>query len=142
MMSKPLALLMEDLGIRKSHSRPRVSNDNPFSESQFKTMKYRPDYPGRFGSLQDARSWADSFFTWYNSRHYHSGIGLLSPGTVHYGKAESALIKRQQVLKNAYAARPERFVKGSPTVPGLPGAVWINRPISLLELAAEHSKAH
>ena len=142
MMSKPLALLMEDLGIRKSHSRPRVSNDNPFSESQFKTMKYRPDYPGRFGSLQDARSWADSFFTCYNSRHYHSGIGLLSPGTVHYGKAESALIKRQQVLKNAYATRPERFVKGSPTVPGLPGAVWINRPISLLELAAEHSKAH
>ena len=142
MMSKPLALLMEDLGITKSHSRPRVSNDNPFSESQFKTMKYRPDYPGRFGSLQDARSWANSFFTWYNNQHYHSGIGLLSPGTVHYGKAESALIKRQQVLESAYAARPERFVKGSPTVPALPRAVWINRPISLLELAAEHSKAH
>ena len=142
MMSKPLALLMEDLSLRKSHSRPRVSNDNPFSESQFKTMKYRHDYPGRFGSLQDARSWANSFFTWYNNQHYHSGIGLLSPGTVHYGKAESALIKRQQVLESAYAARPERFVKGSPTVPALPRAVWINRPISLLELAAEHSKAH
>ena len=142
MMSKPLALLMEDLGIRKSHSRPRVSNDNPFSESQFKTMKYRHDYPGRFGSLKDARAWANSFFTWYNSQHYHSGIGLLSPGTVHYGKAESALIKRQQVLETAYAARPERFVKGSPTVPALPRAVWINRPISLMELAAEQSKVH
>ena len=142
MMSKPQALLMEDLGIRKSHSRSRGSNDNPFSESQFKTLKYRPDYLGRFGSLQDARSWANSFFTWYNTQHYHSGIGLLSPGTVHYGKAESALIKRQQVLEGAYAARPERFVKGPPTVSALPQAVWINRPISLMELAAEHSKAH
>ena len=80
MMSKPPALLMEDLGIRKSHSRPRVSNDNPFSESQFKTMKYRPDYPSHFGSLQDDWAWANSFFTWYNSQHYHRGIGLLSPG--------------------------------------------------------------
>jgi putative transposase len=105
MMSKPLVLLMEDLGNRKCHSRPRVSNDNPVSESQFKTKKCRPDYPGRFGSLQDARSWAASFFTWYNSQHYHSGIGLLSPDTVHYGKAESALIRRQQVLEGAYAAR-------------------------------------
>ena len=142
MMSKPLVLLMEDLGNRKCHSRPRVSNDNPVSESQFKTKKCRPDYPGRFGSLQDARSWAASFFTWYNSQHYHSGIGLLSPDTVHYGKAESVLIKRQRVLEDAYAARPERFVKGSPTVSELPEAVWINRPISLMELAAEHSKAH
>ena len=94
-MSKPLALLMEDLGIRKSYSRPRVSNDNPFFESQLKSMKYQPDYPGRFGFLHVARSRADSFFTWYNSRHYHSGIGLLSLGTVHYGKMESVLIKRQ-----------------------------------------------
>ena len=142
MRSRPVAFLLADLGVTKTHSRPHVSNDNPYSESQFKTMKYRPDYPGRFGSLQDARSWANSFFTWYNSQHYPGGIGLLSPGTVHYGKAESALIKRQQVLESAYAARPERFVKGSPTVPALPRAVWINRPISLLELAAEHSKAH
>ena len=105
-------------------------------------MKYRPDYPGRFGSLQDARSRANSFFTRYNSRHYPSGIGLLSPGTVHYGKAESVLIRRQQVFESAYAARPERFVKGPPTVSALPQSVWISRPISLMELAVEQSKVH
>jgi len=120
MMSKPPALRMEDLGVRKNHSRPRVSNDNPISESQFKTIKYRPDYPGRFGSFQDTRSWANSFFTWYNCQHYHSGIGLLSPDTVHYGKAESVMIRRQQVLINAYAARLELLVKGSLIVPELP----------------------
>ena len=103
MMPKPFTLLLEDLGNRNSHSSAWDANDTPFSESQFKTIKYRPDFPGLSGSLQDARSWADSFFTWYNSRYYHSRIGQLSPGTVHYGKAESVLIKRQRVLEDTYA---------------------------------------
>lgn len=128
MIAKSVALLLIDLGVSKSHSRPHVANDNPFSEAHFKTLKYRPDYPDRFGSLPDARSWAQTFFDWYNNEHYHSALGLLTPADVHYGRAEAIREARQQVLQQAYQAHPERFVKGVPTPPELPEAVWINRP--------------
>jgi putative transposase len=137
MKSKPLAMLLADLGVTKTHSRPRVSNDNPYSESQFKTLKYRPDFPDFFGSLEDARAWVRSFFDWYNQEHYHSSLGLLTPATVHYGQAAALLEKRQRVLDAAYSAHPERFVKNPPTVQPLPAAVWINRPQPLLEAGAE-----
>jgi putative transposase len=128
MSSKPVALLMADLGITKTHSRPHVSNDNPFSEAQFKTLKYRPDYPERFGCQMDARTWAAAFFRWYNHEHHHSAIGLLTPADVHFGKAQTILDQRQQVLQAAYLKKPERFVKG-PSIPAqLPTAVWINPP--------------
>jgi putative transposase len=109
MKSKPPAMLLADLGVAKTHSRPRVSNDNPYSESQFKTMKYRPDFPDSFGSLEDARAWVRPFFDLYNHEHYHSSLGLLTPATVHYGQAAALLEKRQRVLDAAYAAHPERF---------------------------------
>lgn len=128
MTSKTLALLLADLGVDKSHSRPYVSNDNPYSEAQFKTMKYRPDYPDHFGCLVDARTWAQPFFDWYNNQHRHVGLGLMTPATVHYGLAEELTAKRQVVLAGAYAQHPERFVKGRPTPPQLPDAVWINPP--------------
>lgn len=128
MTAKTVALLLADLGITKSHSRPYVANDNPYSEAQFKTMKYRPDYPERFGSIQDARAWAHPFFHWYNHEHHHSGLGLLSPATVHYGQAQAVLDRRQQVLQAAYAAHPERFVRGVPKPLALPTEVWINEP--------------
>jgi putative transposase len=134
MTSKSLALLLADLGVLKSHSRPHVSNDNPYSEAQFKTLKYRPDYPAFFGSLQDARAWAQGFFQWYNHEHHHSALGLLTPAVVHSGQAVSVLTARQQVLHQAYVAHPERFVKGRPVPAGLPPEVWINRPQPLLEL--------
>jgi putative transposase len=130
MTSKTVALLLATLGVTKTHSRPYVSNDNPYSESQFKTMKYRPDYPDRFGSIQDARSWARPFFQWYNHEHHHSGLGLLTPATVHYGQAQAVVDRRQQVLQAAYAAHPERFVRGEPKPPSLPTEVWINKPPS------------
>jgi putative transposase len=114
--------------VGKSHSRPYVSNDNPYSEAHFKTMKYRPNYPDRFGSLADARAWAHTFFDWYNHHHRHTGLGLMTPTTVHYGLADDLRIKRQAVLAAAYAQHPERFVKGLPTPPKLPEAVWINPP--------------
>ena len=137
MKSKPLAMLLADLGVTKTHSRPRVSNDNPYSESQFKTMKYRPDFPDFFGSLEDARAWVKPFIDWYNHEHYHSSLGLLTPAAVHYGQAADLLEKRQRVLDVAYAAHPERFVKKHPTVQSLPDAVWINRPQPLLEAGVE-----
>lgn len=128
MTSKPVALLMADLGVTKTHSRPHVSNDNPFSESQFKTLKYRPDYPERFGCQQDARLWAAEFFRWYNYAHHHSAIALLTPADVHFGRAQTILDQRQQVLHAAYLKNPERFVKG-PSIPApVPTAVWINPP--------------
>ena len=130
MTSKTVALLLADLGVTKTHSRPYVSNDNPYSESQFKTMKYRPDYPDRFGSIQDARAWGRVFFHWYNHDHHHTGLGLMTPVTVHYGQAQIVIEQRQQVLQVAYAAHPERFVRGVPTPPSLPTEVWINRPQS------------
>jgi len=130
MRSKTIALLLADLGVTKTHSRPHVSNDNPYSEAQFKTMKYRPDYPDRFGSLEDARAWARSFFTWYNHQHHHSGLGLLTPSVVHHGQADEVIQRRQQVLEAAYVAHPERFVHGAPTAPRPPDQVWINKPPS------------
>jgi putative transposase len=128
MTSKPVALLMADLGVTKTHSRPHVSNDNPFSESQFKTLKYRPDYPERFGCQQDARSWATEFFDWYNYEHHHSALGLLTPADVHFGRALAVLQQRQDVLEAAYRRTPQRFVKGLPKPLALPTAVWINPP--------------
>lgn len=130
MTSKPVALLMADLGVTKTHSRPHVSNDNPFSEAQFKTLKYRPEYPERFGCQPDARSWASEFFQWYNYEHHHSSLGLLTPADVHFGRAEAMLDQRQQVLQIAYQKNPERFVKGPPRPAQLPAAVWINPPAS------------
>jgi putative transposase len=130
MRSKTVALLLADLGVTKTHSRPYVSNDNPYSESQFKTMKYRPTYPERFGSIQDARAWARSFFRWYNHDHHHSALGLMTPAVVHYNQAEAVRGRRQQVLEAAYAAHPERFVCGEPKAPALPKEVWINKPES------------
>ena len=130
MTSKTVAQLLADLGVTKTHSRPHVSNDNPYSESHFKTLKYRPGFPEQFGSVADARMWARTFFRWYNQDHRHSGIGLLTPATVHHGDAPATLVARQTVLLAAYAAHPERFVRGAPTPPELPGAVWINRPIT------------
>jgi len=128
MTSKPVAFLLADLGVVKTHSRPQVSNDNPFSESQFKTMKYRPEFPDRFGSLQDSRSFGHVFFPWYNDEHHHSGLGFLTPAVVHYGLANTVRQKRKEVLEAAYSAHPERFVKGTPEPAALPQAVWINPP--------------
>jgi putative transposase len=128
MTSKPVALLLADLGVIKSHSRPYVSDDNPFSEAQFKTLKYRPDFPEYFGSLVHSRGFCQVFFPWYNTAHRHSGIGLLTPHDVHYGLAEQRVVHRAQVLATAYAAHPERFVGGRPQPPARPTAVWINPP--------------
>ena len=127
MRSKTVAFLLADLGVTKTHSRPYLSNDNPYSESQFKTMKYRPDYPERFGSIQDARAWARSFFRWYNHHHHHSALGLMTPTVVHHGQAEAVTEYRRKVLQTAYAAHPERFVRGEPRPPSLPEEVWINK---------------
>jgi len=128
MSSKPVALLLADLGVTKTHGRPHVSNDNPYSESQFKTLKYSPEFPDRFGSLQDARGFLLDFFHWYNTMHHHSGLGLLTPFDVHYGLAEQRVAERAAALRNAFEATPERFVRGVPTPPALPREVWINKP--------------
>jgi putative transposase len=130
MTSKTVAMLLADLGVTKTHSRPHVSNDNPYSEAQFKTLKYRPDYPSRFGSRQDACAWATAFFDWYNNEHHHTGIALLTPADVHFNRAQAVLQKRQAVLQAAYERHPERFVKGRPVPASLPSAVWINPPAS------------
>jgi putative transposase len=130
MTSKPLALLLADLGVTKTHSRPHVSNDNPYSESQFKTMKYRPDFPKRFGCIEHSRMHCVDFFRWYNDEHRHSGLGMLTPHDVHYGLAEARHANRAIVLQAAYAAHPERFVRQVPTPPALPTAAWINKPIN------------
>lgn len=128
MKAKVVAHLLADLGVNKSHSRPYTSDDNPFSEAQFKTLKYRPDFPERFGSIQDVRSWAQGFFHWYNYKHRHSSLALMTPAMVHSGRGEQVLAQRKVVLSSAYLAHPERFVRGQP-VPGvLPEAVWINPP--------------
>jgi len=129
MTSKPVALLLADLGVTKSHSRPSVSNDNPYSESQFKTMKYRPEFPVRFGSIEDARTFSQAFFPWYNTEHYHSGLGLLTPEDVHYGRAPRIIEARQEVLAAAYERHPERFKGRLPTPTAVPTEVWINKPL-------------
>ena len=128
MTSKTVALLLADLGVTKSHSRPHVSNDNPYSEAQFKTLKYRPDFPDRFGSIEDARTFCDRFFRWYAHEHRHSGIGLHTPADVHYGRAPAIREARGRVLDAAYQATPERFVNKAPQPPALPQTVWINKP--------------
>ncbi len=128
MKSKAVALMLSDLGITKTHSRPYVSDDNPFSESQFKTLKYRPDFPDRFRSIEEARAFCQRFFPWYNQEHRHSGIGLLTPETVHYGRADEVIKARAVTLLRAYEARRNRFVRKVPTPPVLPSAVYINPP--------------
>lgn len=140
MIAKSVAQLLIDLDVVKSHSRPHVSDDNPFSEAQFKTLKYRPDYPDRFGSLAAARAWAQAFFAWYNHEHHHTGLGLLTPAVVHAGQAEVVRQQRQATLQAAYEKHPDRFVKGAPTAAALPEAVWINppKPASRVEAASRH----
>jgi len=128
MKSHAVAQLLATLGVTKSHSRPHVSNDNPFSESQFKTLKYRPDFPDRFGSQEDGHRFCQDFFHWYNHEHYHWGIGLLTPAAVHYGQAQQILATRQIVLDAAYQTHPERFVNKRPSPLPLPDKVWINPP--------------
>jgi len=130
MRSKALALLLADLGVTKTHSRPHVSNDNPYSESQFKTLKYRPEFPERFGSIEDARAFGQHFFSWYNTEHCHSSVGWMTPEAVHYGRAETLRQQRQRVLAQAYVRYPERFVRKLPTPPPLPTAAWINPPLT------------
>jgi putative transposase len=129
MQSKPVAFLLADLGVTKTHSRPHVSNDNPYSESQFRTLKYRPEFPDRFGCLQDSRAFCQGFFRWYNEEHRHSGLGLLTPAMVHYGQAERVRQQWQAVLDVAYQLHPERFVRSAPQPPPLPSEVWINKPV-------------
>ena len=128
MKSKPVALLLSDLGVTKTHSRPHTRDDNPYSEAQFKTLKYRPDFPVRFGSMEDARAFCQAFFRWYNIEHHHSGIGLMTPHVVHYGLAQEAFKAREKVLLAAYETHPERFVRKVPAPLALPQAAWINPP--------------
>ena len=128
MKSKPVAQLLADLGVTKTHSRPHVSDDNPFSESQFKTLKYRPEFPKRFGCIQDARAFWRTFFDWYNNQHRYSGIAMLTPATVHYQQAEKVIDHRREVFLEAYAKQPERFVNKIPEPMKPPVAVWINKP--------------
>ncbi len=128
MASKTVALLLTDLGVTKSHSRPHCSNDNPYSEAQFKTLKYRPAFPDRFGSIEDARAFCQRFFRWYNDEHRHSGLGFHTPASVHFGQAAQIQLQRERVLQVAYAAHPERFVRQLPLPPPLPGPAWINKP--------------
>ena len=134
MRSKPVALLLADLGVTKTHSRPQVSNDNPFSEAQFRTLKYCPQFPDRFGSIEDGRAFCHPFVRWYNHDHQHSGLGYLPPAVVHFGQAPAVRAQRDAVLALAYAAHPERFVRGPSHPAALPTAVWINPP-------AKHSTA-
>lgn len=128
MRSKPVAFLLADLGVTKTHSRPYTSTDNPYSEAQFKTLKYRPGFPDRFGSIEDSRAFGRPFFHWYNHVHRHSGIGLMTPAIVHYGRALELRDHRARVLAAAHEANPERFVHGVPQPPRLPTAAWINQP--------------
>lgn len=128
MKSKTVAFLLSDLGVTKSHSRPYVSNDNHFSESQFKTMKYRPEFPRRFNSLVEAREFCRTFFKWYNEEHYHSGIGFLTPDSLHYGFAENVLKKRGEVMLQAYKNNPKRFRFRKPKLKNIPKMIWINKP--------------
>lgn len=128
MTSKPVALLLADLGVTKTHSRPHVSNDNPFSEAHFKTLKYRPGFPERFGTIEDARAHCGNFFAWYNTDHHHSGLAMLTPHDVHHGLADERRARRAAVLAAAHRAHPERFVRGVPVPHTPPREVWINPP--------------
>ncbi len=128
MTSKPVAFLLADLGVLRSHNRPYTSTDNPYSEADFKTLKYRPEFPERFENIEHARAFCRTFFDWYNHQHRHSGIGLMTPAAVHHGQAKALHAERQRVLQAAYTATPERFVRRPPRPPALPTAVWINKP--------------
>jgi putative transposase len=128
MKAKATAQLLADLGVTKSHSRPHTSNDNPFSESHFKTLKYRPQFPKLFGCIEDAKAFCRGFFPWYNQEHHHVGLGLMTPDQVHYGQANDVHAARQRTLNSAFNANPGRFVKKPPTPPNKPTAVWINPP--------------
>ena len=128
MTSKCTAQLLADLGVTRSLSRPQVSDDNPFSEAQFKTLKYHPGFPGRFAGQQQATAYCRSFFPWYNTEHRHGGIAMLTPDDVHHGRATAVLTQRERILEAAWAAHPERFVRGIPKPSPLPTAVWINPP--------------
>jgi len=128
MTAQPVCVLLDKLGVVRSHSRPHVSDDNPYSESQFKSMKYSPDFPNRFGSLEDGRAFLDRYFASYNTAHRHSGIAMLTPAMVHTGRADAVLDARHEVMKRAYNAHPDRFIAGAPKKSALPGTVWINRP--------------
>jgi len=128
MRSHGVAFLLADLGITKTHSRPHVSNDNPYSESQFKTLKYCPQFPERFGSIQDARAFCQTFFRWYNQEHHHTGIALLTPEQVHYGLSDEIINHRSKVLQSAFEQQPKRFKGQTPKLPKLPKEVWINPP--------------
>jgi transposase InsO family protein len=128
MTSKGVEQLLVDLGVTKTHSRPHVSNDNPYSEAQFKTMKYRPNFPSQFGAIEDARSFCGPFFDWYNHEHYHSGIALLTPASVHNGQAAEIITQRTQVLNDAFERNPKRFKNRQPSPQAVPEAAWINPP--------------
>lgn len=141
MRSKSVAELLADIGVTKSHSRPRTSNDNPFSESQFKTMKYCPFFPGSFASIPEGREFFRLFFAWYNEEHHHSGIAMLTPAAVHSGRAEEVLAVRQTALDAAWEAHPERFVHGPPHAAAPPAEVWINRPVHEVALPGASSSA-
>jgi putative transposase len=130
MTSKSVAFLLSDLGVTKSHSRPHMSNDNPYSQAQFKTLKYQPQFPKHFGSIADVRAFCQDFFAWYNHQHHHSGIGLLTPAQLHSGQTDLVQRRRQLVLNEAYEHHQERFVRGLPQPPLVPTAVWINPPQS------------
>jgi len=135
MRAKPVAFLLADLGVTKTHSRPYTSSDNPYSESNFKTLKYRPEFPDRFDSIEHAREHCRAFVGWYNHQHRHSGIGLMTPAAVHYGHAEQLHAARARVLQAAYQRYPERFVREPPAPPELPTAAWINKPADTKEVA-------
>jgi len=128
MRSKPVAFLLSDLGVTKTHSRPYTSSDNPYSEAQFRTLKYRPEFPQRFGSIEDARVFCLDYFRWYNHEHHHTAIGLMTPDQIHTGQAVALRRQRQNVLNQFAVEHPERFVNGTPTPPALPQAAWINKP--------------
>ena len=136
MKAKATALLLAELGVTKSHSRPYTSNDNPFSESCFKTLKYQPQFPKRFGCIEDAKTFSRNFFDWYNRDHHHAGIGLMTPDQVHFGQAEQVYDARQKILDHAFEAKPERFVKMPPKPPRKPIAAWINPPFQREEIQA------
>jgi putative transposase len=128
MVAGSVASLLDKLGVVKSHSRPHVSNDNPFSEAGFKTMKYHPTFPDHFDGIHHSRTFCGSYFLWYNEEHYHTGIALLTPATVHYGRTAIVLAERQTIMDAAYVAHPDRFVQGPPKAAAPPGTVWINAP--------------
>ena len=133
MKSKPVALLLSNLGVTKTHSRPYTSDDTPYSEAHFKTLKYRPDFPERFGSIEDSRSFCQDFFPWYNKEHRHSSIGLLTPEAVHHGLTDEICKARSEVLRAAYDEHPERLVKKIPVPLTVPEAAWINKPKTTVE---------